>query len=158
MEKFNKTDKITIIICTSLAILSILILIIMLAIFSPADENSDNQNQFSSNHYIEYLEELYDTIWTIKYDTKKKKIINITTEILEYDNSSIYWQQIALKHGDNSLYVKHNYIIIGKPLKEENWYKLEIYQNYSFDNELLAEFTNRIEMKLIFHLNLPVNP
>lgn len=104
---------------------------------------------YTQSNYEYYSETVDDVEWQIKYDTTNNKIVLISANYTETDKSSKYWQEIARKYGDNSLYVLHKVNLVGTPM-DDNWYKIEKQETYIFANDVLGETTTRFEQKITF--------
>lgn len=117
-----------------------------------------NSNNYSSSikqqnlTYFEYTQVINEVSWLVKYEAETHNIVCISASYHINDKSSSYWEDIALQHGDHSLWVDYDVTLIGTPM-EENWFKIEKHETYSFNSEILADFTTRYEEKLIFTIS-----
>lgn len=123
--------------------LSLMIILANIAISTPSSP------PYTQSNYEYYSETVDDVEWQIKYDTTNNKIVLISANYTETDKSSKYWQEIARKYGDNSLYVLHKVNLVGTPM-DDNWYKIEKQETYIFANDVLGETTTRFEQKITF--------
>lgn len=138
-------NSVWVLIVCSFLFISLLVFVIYLYFSIPKNPiNNNTQQVFSVEQTIN------DINWIVSYNNNKN-IVSISANYSENDKSSKYWNAISFKYGDHSLVVKHNIELKGLPMADENWYKIEKYETYTFNNELLAEYTTRYEEKLIFN-------
>lgn len=92
-----------------------------------------------------------EILWDVKYEIHTKEIVSISAKTREADRYSIYWQRLADYRGDHAIYVTLDKEYNGVPLGGD-WYKVEIYEKYSWDEDILHEQATRVEIKLVFEI------
>lgn len=140
-----------------MSVISFLIIAaILLIVFIPFRNKDNNPSSTNSNNEITHHQQqtINDLNWDVSYkDTKK--IVSIKTSFTERERTSTYYQELARKHGDSSVFILHIFTLVGTPM-EDNWFKIEKTEKLvnGWDNtEVLATFVTRYEEKLIFNLD-----
>lgn len=101
--------------------------------------------------YAETKQKVNEIWWDVKYEIHTKEIVSISAKTREADRYSIYWQRLADERGDHAIYVTLDKEYNGVPLGGD-WYKVEIYEKYSFVEDILHEQATRVEIKLVFEI------
>lgn len=114
-------------------------------------KQSDNTQQIIPA----YTQMEYNGIsWEVTYNITDKTVLSISANYSEIDRNSLYYQQFAHKHGDNTAYAKHNITLNGEPIGD-NWFlitKTEVITD-GWTDEIYFNSTTRYEEQILFDLS-----